>query len=107
MARPKINKIINPGSLKTVGQSKDVAKRLKQHSKSAKFKSEGIAELKVTEVKGGKTSREIVEQQKLDHPSVGGRDGIGVLNEKNPIGPNRSGLEKQVIPTGNTRTLKN
>ncbi|HKG05646.1 MAG TPA: RHS repeat-associated core domain-containing protein, partial [Pedobacter sp.] len=100
-----VYEITTKSGKKYVGQSKNVSKRLKQHSKSSKFKSEEILEVKVTEVKGGKLNREIVEQQKLNHESIGGRDGAGVLNKVNPLGTKRAAQEYQQIPTGATRTL--
>jgi hypothetical protein len=46
-------------------------------------------------VSGGKTAREIAEQQKIDE--LGGIGGL--LNQRNPIGPRRFGM----MPEGYTR----
>jgi len=72
-----------------VGQSKNIPKRLKQHMKSGKLQ-EGTVVTK-TEVTGGKTSREIQEQRRIN--SLGGVRNLE--NKINPIGPNRSHLLNQ------------
>jgi len=76
-----------------VGQSKNIAARLKQHIASGKLLP-GTS-VKTTEVLGGKTAREIAEQLRIN--SLGGiyQDGIKVLeNIRNPIGPAKQYLLK-------------
>jgi hypothetical protein len=72
-----------------VGQSSKVPKRLKQHEASGKKDKDD--EAKVTEVKGGKTSREIKEQQRINE--LGGtkdKEGSQTSNVRNPIGKKRT-----------------
>ena len=76
-----------------VGQSKNIAARLKQHIASGKLLP-GTS-VKTTKVLGGKTAREIAEQLRIN--SLGGiyQDCIKVLeNIRNPIGPARQYLLK-------------
>lgn len=67
-----------------VGQSGDINKRFKQHL--GRFTAEDLASAERIEVRGGKTSREIAEQLKLDSLRD---DGATMLNKVNPIGPKR------------------
>jgi len=69
-----------------VGQSKNIAARLKQHTKSGKLLP-GTS-VKITEVPGGKTAREIAEQLRIN--SLGGIKKLE--NLRNPIGPARKNL---------------
>ncbi len=70
-----------------VGQSGNITSRLGQHVSTGKFTQAEVDAAQRFEVLGGKTSREIAEQLKLD--SLGGRDAPGVLNKVNPIGDRR------------------
>jgi len=80
---------------KYVGQSKNIYNRIKQHigGKTPKFKPEKIKNIEITKIDGGKTTREVFEQQTID--KLGG---IGnnkkLLNKVNPIGANRQHLFK-------------
>ena len=77
----------NPGK-NYVGQSGNIPRRLKQHERSGKL--DPNEEPKTEEVKGGKTQREIAEQNKID--DKGGIDGGKVSNKRNPIGKSRRHL---------------
>jgi GIY-YIG catalytic domain len=71
-----------------VGQSGNIPQRLNQHVQSGKVTPESAAAAKTTDVPGGKTSREVAEQTKIN-----GKGGIGKLdNKRNPIGPKREHL---------------
>ncbi len=76
-----------------VGQSKNIANRLLQHIKNKKFSLDDIANIKIKEVVGGKTAREIVEQRIIN--SLGGIRGGNLLNVVNPIGKARQYLMNQ------------
>jgi hypothetical protein len=91
-----VYEITTKSGKKYIGQSKDIGKRLKQHNKSAKFKSDEIVDVKVTEVKGNKLSREVFEQRKIN--DSGGIDNL--LNKRNPIGSKRSGEMSKNVTTG-------
>ena len=69
-----------------VGQSRNIPSRLAQHARSGKLPPE--SEVSTTEVVGGKTAREIVEQRRINE--LGGIE--NVENERNPIGPKRRHL---------------
>ncbi|OQW33080.1 MAG: hypothetical protein A4E19_06970 [Nitrospira sp. SG-bin1] len=71
-----------------VGQSGDIPARLEQHRRSGKL-PEGN-EVKVTEVLGGKTTREIAEQNRIRE--LGGIGSGNLANQRNPIGPKRRHL---------------
>jgi len=71
-----------------VGQSGNITQRLAQHVGSEKFTQEEVDAAERTAVMGGKTSREIAEQLKIDES--GGIEGL--LNQVNPIGPRRFDL---------------
>ncbi len=91
-----VYEITTKSGKKYIGQSKDIGKRLKQHNKSAKFKSDEIVDVKVTEVKGNKVSREVFEQRKINDAS--GIDNL--LNKRNPIGSKRSGEMSRNVTRG-------
>jgi hypothetical protein len=64
---------------------------LKQHIKSGKL--DPNTSVNISEVSGGKTTREIFEQMRIN--DLGGiwQDGVKVLeNNRNPIGANRQHL---------------
>ena len=69
-----------------VGQSGNIARRLKDHARSGKL-PDG-AEVLTRHVPGGKTAREIAEQRRIDE--LGGIENLE--NRINPIGPNRRHL---------------
>jgi hypothetical protein len=74
-----------------VGQSGDIAARIQQHIASGKLLPN--TPVKITEVLGGKTAREIAEQLRIN--SLGGiiQNGVKVLeNIRNPIGKARQYL---------------
>ena len=93
---------------KYVGKSKDVAKRLKQHKKSAKFSgADEIADVKVTEVIGSPLDLAVHEQKTLDNVLQGQtvseayKNGA-VLNKINAVGPARAGEMGRTVTTGKT-----
>lgn len=98
-----VYEITTKSGKKYIGQSKDVGKRLNDHSKSAKFEGDEIVDVKVTEVKGNKVDREVFEQKQLNNATDGdGARSVNVLNERNPIGPNRQGEMARTPTTGKT-----
>ena len=71
-----------------VGQSHNVEKRLKKHLKSGKLVPQTT--VKATPVAGGKTTREVAEQRRINQ--LGGttnRPGSQTSNQRNPIGQKR------------------
>ncbi|MDA8139174.1 MAG: hypothetical protein M0036_11035, partial [Desulfobacteraceae bacterium] len=73
---------------KYVGQSDDILRRLSQHIRSGKLKPSELENVKMTEVLGGKTAREVHEQLRINDLGT-----IRVLeNVRNPIGPLRQYL---------------
>jgi RHS repeat-associated protein len=75
-------------SLRYVGQSKDINKRLPQHIQSGKLEESELPKVLRTEVLGGKTQREIAEQRRIE--DLGGIKNLE--NKRNPIGPKRMHL---------------
>ena len=77
---------------KYCGQSCNIPQRLKQHEKSGKLDPEQSVE--ITEVLGGKTTREIAEHKRIQEITGGvpARFSDKVSNKVDPIGPNRSHL---------------
>jgi RHS repeat-associated protein len=73
---------------KYVGQSGRIGERLIDHVRGGKITSGGAKGAKVIEVQGGKTAREIAEQQMIDQ--LGGVKNLD--NIRNPIGPKRKHL---------------
>ncbi len=93
LANEGIYEFISASGKKYVGQSGDIALRIEQHMASGKLLLKDKGTLKITEVLGGKTAREIAEQMKINN--LGGlfKDGIKNLeNIRNPIGPARQYL---------------
>ncbi len=92
-----IYKITTKNGDEYVGQSKDVVKRLNQHTSgpTPKFDKSEITSIDVTPVSGGKTNREIVEQMQLD--KIGGKDAPNVLNKVNPLGSKRQNLKNMPL----------
>ncbi|VXC24794.1 DUF6531 domain-containing protein [Nocardioides sp. AX2bis] len=68
-----------------VGQSNDIDRRFAEHVRDGKFTPAEVGNAARQEVLGGKTSREVAEQQMVDR--LGGVDNL--LNRVNPIGPAR------------------
>jgi RHS repeat-associated protein len=89
---------------KYVGQSKDVAKRLKQHFKKPGngIDPDNIADVRVTEVHGQPVMREVFEQRTINGITKGAhpRDVDGILNSRNPIGPARASAMSNTVSTG-------
>ncbi|MFC4323294.1 RHS repeat-associated core domain-containing protein [Litchfieldia salsa] len=77
-----------------IGQSKNIKNRLKQHEKSGKY--DPNSSVKLTEVKGGKTSREIAEHKRIQEITGGvpARFSDKVANKVDPIGQSRRHLLK-------------
>lgn len=75
-----------------VGQSGNISQRLQQHIKSGKLDPSDLGNVQRTYVPGGKTAREIAEQQRIDQ--LGGIRSGNLENKVNPIGPNRRHLLK-------------
>jgi RHS repeat-associated protein len=71
-----------------VGESGNIPGRLAQHVESKRFTQAEVDSAERIGVVGGKTAREIAEQQKIDE--LGGIDAL--LNLRNPIGRRRLGL---------------
>lgn len=71
-----------------VGQSGNFSERIAQHMTSGKLLPEDLGSLAVTEVLGGKTSREVAEQLRIIE--LGGVDELA--NLRNPIGVNRADI---------------
>jgi len=77
------------GSGKTyVGQSGNIPVRIQQHLGSGKLPPANLPTVSTTEVLGGKTAREIVEQLRINE--LGGIKNLE--NIRNPIGPDRQHL---------------
>ncbi|MCZ2222316.1 MAG: GIY-YIG nuclease family protein [Chitinophagales bacterium] len=103
-----VYEITTKSGKKYVGKSKDVAKRLKQHKKSAKFSgADEIADVKVTEVIGSPLDLAVHEQKTLDNVLQGQtvseayKNGA-VLNKINAVGPARAGEMGRTVTTGKT-----
>jgi RHS repeat-associated protein len=81
-----------------VGQSGNIARRLSEHliENGGRFTREELNAADRFAVPGGKTAREIAEQQKIDEFPNGIDD---LLNKRNPIGPRRFHL----MPEGYSR----
>lgn len=75
-----------------VGQTKDIPRRIKDHIKSGKL-PEGT-KVKTTEVKGGKTAREIAEHKRIQELTGGdpARRSPDVSSLRDPVGPARRHL---------------
>jgi hypothetical protein len=71
-----------------VGQSDNISARLAQHVASGRFTQAEVDAAERLAVSGGKTAREIAEQQKIDELGGIGR----LLNRRNPIGRARFNL---------------
>lgn len=77
-----------------VGQSGDIPNRLVQHEASGKFAPGTKAA--TTEVKGGKTAREIAEHNRIQQlGGVKSKPGSQTSNIRNPIGKDREHLLKK------------
>lgn len=74
-----------------VGQSSNIARRLKQHTRANKITAQQAARAKVYRVRGGKTRREIAEQRMTNR--LRGK-GVKLENRVNPIGKRRQHLLK-------------
>jgi RHS repeat-associated protein len=72
-----------------VGQSGNIDRRLRQHVATGKVTAANARHASRKEVLGGKTTREIAEQLKLDRYK---RRNIPVSNKRNPVGDARIGL---------------
>jgi RHS repeat-associated protein len=88
-----IYEFVDTSGKKYVGQSGNIAKRLQDHVRSGKLDPSQVKNVKVKEVLGGKTKREIAEQKRINEitNNVGAKS-PKVSNQKNPIGPKRQHL---------------
>lgn len=73
---------------KYVGQSGNIPRRLAEHVRSGKLCPSEVPNVTRKHVPGGKTAREIAEQQRID--DLGGIENLE--NKRNPIGSKRRGL---------------
>ncbi|WP_332712840.1 RHS repeat domain-containing protein [Sphingomonas sp. ZT3P38] len=71
-----------------IGQASKIPRRIAQHLKSGKMAADELVNVVITEVKGGKTAREIAEQTRINE--LGGIDKLE--NVRNPIGEARKHL---------------
>jgi hypothetical protein len=71
-----------------VGQSGDIAARLERHIATGKLPASELPNISRTEVLGGRTTREVTEQLRINE--LGGVQNLE--NVRNPIGPARSHL---------------
>jgi RHS repeat-associated protein len=77
-----------------VGQSGNISARIEQHLASGKLLPQDVSTVRITEVVGGKTAREIAEQLRINQLG-----GIRVLeNIRNPIGLARQYLLPVLLP---------
>lgn len=83
--------VINGARGTYVGQSGNIANRLAGYVSSGRFTQAEVDAAQRIAVSGGKTAREIAEQQKIDE--LGGVDSL--LNIRNPIGARRFDLMPQ------------
>jgi RHS repeat-associated protein len=83
----------NPGQ-DYVGQSGNMDSRLKDHTRTGRLRPGTETR---TEVKGGKTAREVAEHQKIQQKTGGvpARQSDRVSNKRDPIGPKRTDLLKK------------
>lgn len=79
--------VLREGGETYVGQSGNLAQRSAQSAAERGLQNAPGVRIGVN---GGKTSREVAEQRTLN--AAGGRDGPGVLNSVNPVGPKRAAL---------------
>jgi RHS repeat-associated protein len=87
-----IYEFIDTTGKKYIGQSSNIPKRLEQHMKSGKLDAK--QSVTVTEVRGGKTAREVAEHRRIQEITGGvpARFSDKVSNKVDPIGPKRSYL---------------
>jgi len=90
--------VVNSARGTYVGQSGNIAQRFSQHliENGGRFTQDELDAAERFGVSGGKTAREIAEQQKIDEFPNGIDD---LLNQRNPIGPRRFNL----MPEGYSR----
>ena len=74
-----------------VGQSGNIAARIKQHLKSGRLLAEDLHTVKTTPISGDKMAREVTEQLRIiEHGGL-----KNLVNVRNPIGPERAHLLPQ------------
>ena len=90
--------MINSARGTYIGQSGNIVQRFSQHliENGGRFTQDELNAAERFGVSGGKTAREIAEQQKIDEFPNGIDD---LLNQRNPIGPQRFNL----MPEGYSR----
>jgi hypothetical protein len=71
-----------------VGQSANILRRLVDHRRSGKLLPRDLSTIRTRTVLGGKTTREIAEQTRIN--KLGGIENLE--NDRNPIGPLRQHL---------------
>ena len=88
-----IYEVVTREGLPYVGQSGNIDARLAAHVASAKITPEAAANATRTKVLGGKTAREVAEQQRINEITNGvGASHPAIANQRNPIGPRRQHL---------------
>jgi hypothetical protein len=79
---------------KYIGQSEDVARRLKEHIADGKLDKADLENVEIKEVKGGKLAREIEEQNEITEYK--GIDGGKLSNLRNAISEDRQSILKKL-----------
>jgi hypothetical protein len=77
-----------------IGQSEDVARRLKEHIYDKKLDKSDLENVEVKEVKGGKLAREIEEQNEITENK--GIAGGHLSNQRNAISYERQSLLEKI-----------
>ncbi len=73
-----------------IGQSEDVARRLKEHIADEKLDKADLEKVEVKPVDGGKLQREIEEQKEIeDNDGIRKKGGGKLSNKRNPLGKKR------------------
>jgi predicted GIY-YIG superfamily endonuclease len=74
---------------KYIGQSENVARRLKEHISDGKLDKADLENVEIKEVKGGKLAREIEEQKEIEANDGIVKKGRKLSNKRNPISKKR------------------
>ena len=92
VVREGIYEFTNDTGVPYVGQSGNIDRRLAEHVRTGNLKPG--QEVTITEIKGGRTAREIAEHNRIQKITgdVSAGESNKVLNKRNPIGENRRHL---------------